>query len=84
MDTITQFLKSATGVWISNSLLLYAILQIFVNKFLIKKHDKKMKYAVSIVKGGHTSEENKDKEKEAYRYKKSIKYRIIEFLRKLF
>lgn len=84
MDTILSFLKSDLWVWVSNILLLYAILQIFLNKYIIRKHVNKTKYAASVISGGDSDKKRWEMEQEAYRYMKSRRYKLIELLKKIF
>ena len=84
MSSVLYFLKSDAWVWVSNLLLAYAITQIVVNKYIIRKHDIKTSYAVHIIDGGNGDRKRWEMEQEAYKYMKTRRYRFIEVLRKIF
>ncbi len=82
MQGLLHFLKTDTWVWVSNILLLYAIVQIFINKWVIRKHNKKMEHYPHLVSGG--TSESWDKNQQAIKYSKSKLYKFVEFLKKIF
>ena len=84
MNAILYILKSDVWLVISNLMLLYAVAQILVNKYIVVQHDEKTKYAVPVISGGDGNRERWEKEQESYRYMRTKRYKFIERLRKIF
>ena len=67
---------------ISNILACYAFFQIIVAKYIIFRHDKRMKYFPSLINSG--ANETWDKEQEAIKYNKTKWSKFVNLLKKIF
>jgi hypothetical protein len=67
---------------ISNILACYAFLQIVVAKYIISRHNKRMKYFPYLINGG--SNETWNAEQEAIKYSKSKWAKFVGLLMKIF
>ena len=82
MENVKAFLNSAPWLILSNLALIYALSQILITKWVIRKHNKLMEYYPRKISGGDT--ESHDKSNEAIHYSKTKKYKRIELLKKVF
>lgn len=71
-----------TWTVLSNLLAIYAIIQIFVYKFLIRRHNNKMRHFPYLISGG--SSKDFELQNEAIKYSKTWGFRFIDFLKKIF
>lgn len=61
---------------------MYAIAQIFITKYIIKKYNQKLGQFPTIIDGG--DEVDRELEQAAIQYSKTKNYKWIEFLKKVF